>query len=748
MSEVTASSIEDVRLGTQMVSALMVGTNEMYVRFSHHRYATAGNFSFTLPDWATGYGVFMSGGGGGGRCGDGGNGAQGYGGRGGDIVGVAVIMGDDIPNRVVSGTIGAGGAGGKGGSSGVFGQNGGNTTIITHTSKMYTAAGGTGNPTSGMTAGGISTQVFSEPFPKYFNMPPDTRFTNGPGGTGNAGAGKRGGGGAGGNGGRFGSYTHGGKGGDGFVEIYVWGMPRHWTSLPPRETERITLGTDLEARDQLRAALTARGLGHQTVTEIPFDIELVGTGSARDMFRACSALTSVPDMDTSGVTNMRSMFNGCSSLTSVPDMDTSQVTHMGWMFQDCSSLTSLPDMDTSNVTNMDSMFRACSSLTDGNVRLIGRHPQVSTTDMIANSGLTKEPFYNVVKITLGTNLEARDQLRAALTDRGLDYTTVTEIPFDIEFIGSGSAQNMFDGCSSLTSVPDMDTSGVTNMAYMFANCSSLTSVPEMDTVQVWDVSFMFYNCAALTDGNVRLIGRHPQVNTTDMIDGSGLTLEPFIDVVQITLDNEGLSHWMFRAELSDRGLDYQTVEELPFEIELVGTGSTQYMFEGCSSLTSVPDMDTSQVTNMTSMFNGCSSLTSVSDMDTSQVTDMRWMFLNCSALTDGNVRLIGRHPNVTTTGMITGSGLTREPWDIVPPRTVTIKTDSVGEWEKNTVTGDITLIQGVVSGNIVRFVADVTCDKYSYSSDSYMTQEPGTVLRAGADIKPYKIGTYVFTEVL
>ena len=172
--------------------------------------------------------------------------------------------------------------------------------------------------------------------------------------------------------------------------VYV-GAEKVW---PTRETVQITLGTGYEARGQFRAALADRGMDYQTVTEIPFEIELVGTGSAQYMFSGCSSLTSVPDMDTAQVTSMRAMFYNCSSLTSVPDMDTAQVTNMRVMFSGCSSLTSVPDMDTAQVTNMRAMFYNCSSLTDGNVRLIGRHPNVNTTDMITRSGLTREPFYD------------------------------------------------------------------------------------------------------------------------------------------------------------------------------------------------------------------------------------------------------------------------------------------------------------------------------------------------------------------
>ena len=437
MPEVTASSIVDVRLGTQMVGALMAGNREIYVRFEKRSFTTPGTFSFTLPSWASGYGVLLSGGGAGGRAGNGGNTNRGNGGQGGDIFAIWGKLGSSS-DRVLSGTIGAGGNGGT--SSHAYGQNGGVTTVINHVSNVYSAAGGVGNPTMTTQAGGTKATVLTDPFHKFLNSRLDSYYYNGPAGSGNGGTGQRGGGGAGGNGGIFNNYTRGGKGGNGFVDIYVWGMPpdemRGW------ETVQITLGTGSQTRDQLRAALADRGLDYRTVIEIPFDIELVGSGSAQDMFNGCASLTTVPDMDTSRVTNMSYMFSGCSSLTTVPDMDTSRVTIMGGMFSGCSSLTTVPDMDSSQVTNMSYMFNQC---------------------------------------------------------------------------------------ASLTTVPDMDTSRVTNMIAMFQSCSSLTHVPDMDTSQVTNMSYMFNNCSSLTDGNVRLIGKHPDVTKNSLISSSGLTREPFYD---------------------------------------------------------------------------------------------------------------------------------------------------------------------------------------------------------------------------
>ena len=82
---------------------------------------------------------------------------------------------------------------------------------------------------------------------------------------------------------------------------------------------------------------------------------------------------------------------------------------------------------------------------------------------------------------------------------------------------------------------------------------------------------------------------------------------------------------------------FSTKKEV-LEIKLKGiTNITNMsgMFNGCSSLSSLPDIskwNTSNVTNMSGMFYGCSSLSSLPDIskwNTSNVTDMRNMFDRC-----------------------------------------------------------------------------------------------------------------------
>jgi surface protein len=88
--------------------------------------------------------------------------------------------------------------------------------------------------------------------------------------------------------------------------------------------------------------------------------------------------------------------------------------------------------------------------------------------------------------------------------------------------------------------------------------------------------------------------------------------------------------------------------------------STYEMFRGCSNLTSSPLFDTRNVTNMGDMFYGCSSLTSVPLFDTSSCTNMDSMFYGCASLT--SIPLFDTSNVTTTYQMFRGcSNLTSSP---------------------------------------------------------------------------------------
>lgn len=58
------------------------------------------------------------------------------------------------------------------------------------------------------------------------------------------------------------------------------------------------------------------------------------------------------------------------------------------------------------------------------------------------------------------------------------------------------------------------------------------------------------------------------------------------------------------------------------------------MFSDCENLTTIPQLNTSNVEDMSLMFQNCTKLTTIPLLDTSKVSTMRYMFNNCRNLTE------------------------------------------------------------------------------------------------------------------
>ena len=164
----------------------------------------------------------------------------------------------------------------------------------------------------------------------------------------------------------------------------------------------------------------------------------------------------------------------------------------------------------------------------------------------------------------------------------------------------------FSGCMNLTSIEGIDylkTDNVTSMYEMFDGCSSLTSldVSGFKTDNVTNMTSMFSGCSSLTSLDVSGFKTNNVTRMSSMFNGcSGLT------------------------SLDLRGFKTASV-----------TGMNG-MFNGCGSLISLDlsGFNTANVTNIDAMFYGCSGLTSLDlgNFNTSNVSAMRLVFADCSNL--------------------------------------------------------------------------------------------------------------------
>ena len=110
--------------------------------------------------------------------------------------------------------------------------------------------------------------------------------------------------------------------------------------------------------------------------------------------------------------------------------------------------------------------------------------------------------------------------------------------------------------------------------------------------------------------------------------------EPYNAFIEVDVNMDDVSEYFglnISAGSSDASGLNRIIKKCP-PVNISGT-SAYHMFADCNSLTEVPPLDTSKVTNMAGMFFSCRSLTEVPPLDTSKVTDMNQMFNGCTSLT-------------------------------------------------------------------------------------------------------------------
>ena len=186
------------------------------------------------------------------------------------------------------------------------------------------------------------------------------------------------------------------------------------------------------------------------------------------------------------------------------------------------------------------------------------------------------------------------------------------------------------GCSylfyqygKLTSVPQIDTSKVTDMSYMFSLCTSLTTIPLLDTNSVTNITGMFNGCTSL-----------PTI--------------PLLDTSRVT--------------------------------------SMGYIFYGCNVLTNVPEIDTSKVTNMSFAFYQCKELTNLPSLDMRSVTSATNIVYGCKKLTNIAFRNIKSNFDIgggQTTGLpFTVESLINTIYELIKQasqKTLTIKSPNLAK---------------------------------------------------------------------
>ena len=232
-----------------------------------------------------------------------------------------------------------------------------------------------------------------------------------------------------------------------------------------------------------------------------------GIRTTENLFSNCQNVTEInaDNWNLSNVGNANFMFQSCYELTAIKQngellekfTDTFTPNSTWGMFASCHNLTSTPSVSMLNVSNANYMYYACTSLEY--IKLNGSWSYIETTEnMFKDCGKLK-------RINLNTGNFASNS----------NWT---------------SAQQMFDGCTSLEedplNDPYMKTNRLQNVLGMYRNCKSLRYINLFNS-SYWGFSYLtliancFAGCEYLNEINLRYLSVASQniINLYNLFNG-------------------------------------------------------------------------------------------------------------------------------------------------------------------------------------------------------------------------------------
>lgn len=218
------------------------------------------------------------------------------------------------------------------------------------------------------------------------------------------------------------------------------------------------------------------------------------------------------------------------------------------------------------------------------------------------------------------------------------------IPASFYTKNHNSTQGVFQSCSNLRTVPNIDTSQSTTTNTMFSGCALLQEIPPLDLGKTTDMAYMFSDCRSLktipsfiggvpgascayfngTFQNCHSLTSFPYLNTAN-----GINFQyTFYGIIAPTIPKYDYT----KATTLFGMFRYSNVQYLPDFNTTTALTDTTYMFDSCQTIQYCPGITMSAVTNVSYMFYGAVSLQTIPQLNWSSVTTATSTFDNCSSL--------------------------------------------------------------------------------------------------------------------
>jgi len=391
-----------------------------------------------------------------------------------------------------------------------------------------------------------------------------------------------------------------------------------------------------------------------TATDAP---DFTGVTTLSGFFRGCSSLTTVPSMnswDISNITSISVMLNGCEAFSQdINNWDTSSITNMSYVFQNCDAFNnSLSNWDTSSVTNMKTMFAQMSIFNQD----LSAWDTSSVTDMsfmFFGMGAFDQDLssWDVTSLITATNMFSGTTLSTANYNSLLDGWESQSVQNTVTFHGGNSTYSSANGAEGRFNLINdhtwtiTDGGSINEFTFDVKTDNAGTSTSTQFTMPT--VSGGSYDCFVewkSTEGS-RITTYDDAAWTHEFTSSSTYTVSIYGTISGIKFNNGGdrlkfllISQWGTFIPADQNSIFYGcsnlTITATDV-FDLSTTTNLHGLFRDCSSITTIPSIeswDTSGLINIFNLFNGATNFNDdVSGWDISSATSLASMFKNASS---------------------------------------------------------------------------------------------------------------------
>ena len=253
--------------------------------------------------------------------------------------------------------------------------------------------------------------------------------------------------------------------------------------------------------------------------------------------------------------------------------------------------------------------------------------EIKTRENFRSITATKDPYVGtlpgdlVLHITSTKMKEVEDKtpiiIEGNCDELFADIVDLEESPL-LSSVNATSMRGLFSGCTSLKSVSWFNTSLVEDTSYMYYNCKKLETIMSMDLINDEYADYMFAYCSLLSSAR--------GLEFSNKLKSSKGMFLYCIDLTSLSNINSSNLE-----DTSEMFCGCEHLSELPY-INYGSTKNTSYMFKGCRSIERISDVNTSNAINMTEMFSECYNLKYINGIDFSSAKTLTNIFNECSNL--------------------------------------------------------------------------------------------------------------------